>query len=399
MRSILPYIITLVFLCISCSNSKNVTQIEISETAGYDRVLEYVNASVSVERELAVEESILLTNVEDGTSILAANINSNLEMYQHKYDIIFPVKIGANQTNTYNVSIVNGEKSKTLKSKTILSEDNLTIDNLSYKATFSTEDDKRGGQVNGIVLKDFNKQLLRRGHIAMHWAPNFSKTSSQYYFNLEDLQAGSKNEIKNDIYSVVKERAGVTDSVPEIRIEGRYEFYADLPYFLFESTMTVEKEVELNLLRNDEMTMDSLFTHLTYTKKDGSIESLNLYSDELDKLEVNHVTDDANWLAFYNLDKGYGFASIRLQYDNTNMDGETSPIHNPYTKITRSSNNGRYWNRVLSDTIQKFPVGSRYYERNAYLVFNVDSTSPEKEIVYYYNCLKNPLKVQVKAGL
>mgnify|MGYP000644912078 CR=1 FL=1 len=106
MRSILPYIIALVFLCTSCSDTKNVKQIEISETAGYDRVLEYVNASVNVERELTVEESILLTNVEDGTSILAANINSNLEMYQHKYDIIFPVKIGANQTNTYNVSIV-----------------------------------------------------------------------------------------------------------------------------------------------------------------------------------------------------------------------------------------------------------------------------------------------------
>ncbi|MRI00526.1 hypothetical protein GH721_08250 [Kriegella sp. EG-1] len=391
--------IILFFLCLSCSDSKNIAEIIVTESAGYERHLDYVNASVDLDRELTDEESIVLKNIEDGTIAYAAIVNSNLEMYQHKYEIIFPVTLAANQTKNFKVNIVKGEQSKIFQNKTMLSKDQLTVDNLKYKATFSTEDDNRGGQINGVVLKDFNKQLLRRGHIAMHWAPNFSKSSSEYYFNLEDLPIGSKNKIKDNAYSIVKERAGVTDSVPEIHLEGRYKFYADLPYFLFESTMTVEKEVELNLLRNDEMTMDSLFTHIAYTKKDGSVNHLNLYSDELDFLEENHIADDANWLAFYNMEKGYGFGSIRLEYENSNKSGHLSPLHNPHTKITRSSKNGRYWNRVLSDTTQTFPSGSQYYEKNAYLVFNVDSNNPEKEIVYYYNCLKNPLKVQVKAGL
>ncbi|MBM1105744.1 hypothetical protein JQC67_06325 [Aurantibacter crassamenti] len=387
----------LAVLFTSCSKTKNIPAIVISETAGFERQLEYINANVDLGRELSENESLMITNVEDGSVISTDKVNLIQNDKQFEYTIVFPVAIAANQTKKFSVSIQE-KKPSSQTNQLKLSEDNLAVENEFYKATFSSEDDKRGGQVNGIQLKNFDNQLLKRGHIAMHWAPNFSKTSSDYYFNLEDLKAGSKNLVKNESYRVVKERSGVTDSVPEIKIEGRYEFYADLPYFLFESTMTVEQEVELNLLRNDEMTMDSLYTHLIYAQKDGSVAQLNMYSDELNVLEEDHMADDTKWLAFYNAEKGYGFGSIRLSYDNTNVDGKPSPVHNPYTKITRSSNNGRYWNRVLSDTIQTFPIGSKYYEKNAYLVFSVDPDNPEKEILHYYNCLQNPLKVEVLPG-
>ncbi len=393
MRKLVGYIFLVLFL-VSCSKLENLPTIVVSETEGLNRPLAYINTTLSLGRELLANEMLVAIDPEDGSTILMDVKRSVESKNPFEYAVIFPVQMEANQTKKIKLQI-NKKESTSFPVDIVLSEDNLEVENSYYKATFSSEDDQRGGQINGIYLKNFKNQVLKRSHIAMHWAPNFSKSSSELYFNLEDLQTDSKHHIEIEKYRVVKERSGITDSVPEILIEGRYEFYDKLPYFLFESSMTVQREVELNLLRNDEMTMDSLFTHLAYTKEDGTITHLNLYSDELDVLEENHVSDDAEWLAFYNLDKGYGFGSIRLEYNNTNVNGEPSPTHNPYTKITKSSNNGRYWNRVLSDTIQRFPVGSRYYEKNAYLIFSVNEENPDKEIREFAQRLKHPLLVDV----
>jgi hypothetical protein len=393
MKNLIKYIVLIVLLS-ACSVSENMPIVIVSETAGLDRPLEYVNTTISLDSVLAENEILVAVDSEDGSTILVDDIALIESENPFEYSIVFPVSISANKSKKFNISIQENN-SKSLPVQQLLSEDNLAVENKFYKATFSTEDDKRGGQVNGIELKNFKNQLLKRGHIAMHWAPNFSKSNSGSYFNFEDLHADSKNNIESEKYRVIKERSGTTDSVPEIQISGRYEFYDNLPYFLFESTILVQTEVELDLLRNDEMTMDSLFTHLVYINKDGTIERLNLYSDELDILEENHVSDDAAWLAFYNVNKGYGFGSIRLEYDNTNTNGEPSPTYNPYTKITKSTNNGRYWNRVLSDTIKTFPAGSQYYEKNAYLVFPVDPESPEKVIKRYAAILSNPLIIKV----
>jgi len=383
----------LIFIFASCSNSENLATISISETTGLNRQLEYVTATVSFDRALEKDEILILSDVESEASILVQELESVSNDGKFNYEILFPLEIGANQTKNYQVGVREKMRSS-LPVQLVISEDKLSVENRYYRINFSMEDDKRGGQINGIELKGFNNQTLKRGHIAMHWAPNFSKSDSEGYFNMEDFQAASKNLIEREAYRVIKERSGKTDSVPEINIEGRYEFYADLPYFQFESTMTMTEDVELDLLRNDEMTMDSLFTHLTFPRKDGTIQHLKLY-DELDVLEKNHIKADAEWVAFYHIEKGYGFGSIRLKYENSNLNGQISPTHSPHTKISRSKGNGRYWNRVLSDTIQGFPKGSRYYEKNAYLIFQVDNDQPEKELVYYQKCLKNPLVVAV----
>ncbi|GLR17359.1 hypothetical protein [Portibacter lacus] len=393
MKNLINYFV-LIVLITACSASEKMPVVMVSETAGLDRSLEYVNSTISLGRALAEDERLIAIDTEGGTEILVDDVHLEEIENRFEYTIVFPIAIAANQSKTFTIKIQENNNPAS-SAQQMLSKDDLAVENEFYKATFSSEDDQRGGQVNGIVLKNFKNQLLKRGHISMHWAPNFSKSSSESYFNFEDLRPDANHEIVGEQYSVIKERSGNTDSVPEIQISGRYEFYDKLPYFLFESTILVQKEVELNLLRNDEMTMDSLFTHIAYVKEDGTIEHLNLYSEEVDVLEENHVTDDAPWLAFYHLDKGYGFGSIRLVYDNTNTKGEPSPTHHPYTKITKSSNNGRYWNRVLSDTIQTFPAGSQYYEKNAYLVFPVSPDSPEKVIKDYAALLNNPLTVKV----
>lgn len=191
------------------------------------------------------------------------------------------------------------------------------------------------------------------------------------------------NDVTGKVDKIENKQAGPEQINLQFRKEGKYTFLADLPYFIFQSTMAMKEEVSLKLLRNDEMTMDSLFTHVAYQKSDRKVSRLKLYDTELDSLNNNPIPDDSRFVAFYNTNEGYGLASIRLIYDNMNNQGNSSPTYKSYTKISKSSENGRYWNRVLMDSITTAPKGSRYHEKNAYLVFEVGSEIPEEQIQYY----------------
>lgn len=382
------------FFMAGCSTPRPLATISISETNGLDRKIEYISAIIPYIDPGETTEVLMATDMDTGISVPVQIMDTLTKVDEKAFQIVFPVHSRANTSKTYQIGFgqrTNDSLPKILKP----SEDMLSVENDIFKAVFSTEDDPRGGQIGGIILKDFDNQLLKRGHIAMHWAPNFSKSDSEGYFNFEDLPVSSKNDISKGMYQVVKQRSGTTDSVPEIDLTGKYIFYAGMPYFDFTATMSMNSDVELDLLRNDEMTMDSLFTHVVYQTKAGKINRLALYTEDLDVLETSPIPHDAAFVAFYNGEKGYGLGSIRLEYDNITVDGNPSPVHNPYTKISRSKGNGRYWNRVLSDTIQRFPKGSRYHEKNAYLIFQVDTLSPEKDILYYQERLKNPLTVTV----
>ncbi len=379
----------------SCSGPEPYANISVSEKNGLPRELEYVTAEIPLPVEWQPSQILVATDRESEESVSVQVLDTMRNEGKSFLKIMFPVNVGANGTKTFE--LVTAEKIRGTGSSNIrISDDGSSLENQTYKATFSMEDDPRGGQINGLFLKNFGNKMLKRGHIAMHWAPNFSKTNGDGYFNMEDFPPSSENTVETGLYQITKTRSGRTDTIPEIYVKGKYTFLAGLPYFIFESTMTMEEEVSLKLLRNDEMTMDSLFTHVTYQKEDGTLSSLQLYDAELDSLENNHIPDDSGFVAFYNTDYGYGLASIRLEYDNTNSDGNPSPLFDPHTKISRSQGNGRYWNRVLIDSATTAPKGSRYHEKNAYLVFEVDQAVPEKQILYYAERLRHPLKMTVK---
>ncbi len=392
-----------VFLVWLTACSKPLATISVSENDGLDRKLEYVATSIRLVKPLSTTVSNLQLIDTDTGEAIPFEIGFENEASTEVLQVRFPVKINANTTKEFTLHDA-ASKTDTLlvhqdasiSDFSYSSIDN-SIENSFYKATFSTKTDSMGGQIDGIYVKEFNNVLLKRGHIAMHWAPNFSKNDSDGYFNMESTAVFSNNQLSPGYYEIRKSRSVITDNVPEISVEGTYAFYKSLPYFTFESTMSVSKDVVLDLLRNDEMTMDSLFTHVMYAKSRGGVMHLKLYDAEMDVLEQNPIPDDAPWLAFYHREEGYGFGVIRLKYDNTNSTGGLSPTYKPYTKITKSTENGRYWNRILiADTVMVVPKGSRYVEKNAYLVFKVGSIAPEREIRYYAERLRNPLNVTVE---
>jgi len=159
--------------------------------------------------------------------------------------------------------------------------------------------------------------------------------------------------------------------------------------------MEMKQNVWLSLLRNDEMTMDSLFTNVAYQKKSGEVMDLT-FGKRYKVLEVDPIEADAPWLCFYNREKGYAFGSIRLKYDNSDKNDHMSPTYQAHTKISDGAGWGKYWNRRLVHEYPTFaPAGSRYVEENAYLVFKIQKGDPFKDIKYRAKCLNNPLKVKI----
>lgn len=386
---------------ISCTLETTVLlKLKVSETAGLGRPLEYIEVNVPVKNIEQAKGDICLKEMNQ-KELIAGQVLDTVS--QSEGDVylrcIFPVSIEANSTKSFEIVYGKTElKSEILKYQG--SSTNLKIENAEYIADMTDvkatpENGLGSGQLAGLILKEYNDQLLQRSHINMHWAPNFQKEGLDYKTFGHILNPDTLDMIKGPyMYSLY--RSGSVKGYEEIQVNCRYQFYAGLPYFTFSSQILIEEDVELMLLRNDEMTMDSLYTHVTYLHPDGKSNTVNLYEgDGVDQLEKDPIHDDALWLYFFNEYKQYALGSIRLEYDNTNLEGGTSPLYEEHTKITRSAGNGRYWNRrLINDHNTLIPSGSRYRAKNAYLIFNVGDADPSREIEDYHKKLSHPLIIQ-----
>ncbi len=396
------FLISLIIL-ISHSCTKNpaaILKLTISETAGLSRSLEYIEVEVPLNGTFPAEEDICLKEAGD-TKLIAGQIIDTLTRASGRNYLkcIFPVSIEASETKTYE--IINGTAELQNEVLHYMGQDsNVKIENTDFIADLTdikatAENGLGSGQLAGLILKDFNDQLIQRGHINMHWAPNFQREGLEYktfgHIQHPDTLKMVKGPYKFSLY-----RSGSVSGYDEIRVSCMYHFYAGLPYFTFSSEVLIKEDVELMLLRNDEMTMDSLFTHVTFLNPDGEVATVDLYQgDGIEQLEKDPIPDDAVWLFFQNKNKQYAFGSIRLEYDNTNLSGNISPLYGEHTKITRSAGNGRYWNRrLINDHNTLIPGGSRYREINAYLIFKVSNEDGAPEIEEYHKRLSNPLIIQ-----
>jgi len=397
-KSILLLLFLISLLSISCTSDPTVLlKLTVSETAGLDRSLEYLEVMVPIEVNLQEEGDICLKEVNNKELIAGQILDTLTQQSGRKYlRCIFPVSINANTTKS--LEIVHGItelKSEILKYQG--KDSNLKIENAEFIADLtdikaSANNGLGSGQLAGLILKQFNNQLLQRAHINMHWAPNFQREGLDYKTFGHILSPDTLEMIKGP-YMFSLYRSGSVNGYEEIQVNCRYQFYAGLPYFTFSSEILIEEDIELMLLRNDEMTMDSLFTHVTFLHPDGEGNTVNLYEgDGIDQLAKDPIHDDASWLYFYNDHLKYAFGSIRLEYDNTNLKEEPSPLYEEHTKITRSAGNGRYWNRrLINDHNTLLPAGSRYRAKNAYVIFKVGDEDPSNAIKEYHKKLSQPL--------
>ena len=69
---------------------------------------------------------------------------------------------------------------------------------------------------------------------------------------------------------------------------------------------------------------------------------------------------------------------------------------NPETRISYARAGGRYWDRrfvFLKEDSLTIPKGSKYAEKNAYVIFRINHENPSKEIEGLFNRLTQPVIV------
>ena len=388
-KNTLIFILLLAVSFWDCSYAQQKGKIICVESAGISRNLEYVEVSFDDYHE----NLLYLEDASDGTKIRAEKLKNN-DTTEKSSTYIFPVSIKANEKKIYLITNSN-ERLEPSELKVIGEKMAIKVENEFFVADFNTtaEKEKHGlypGQLSGIFIKNKGVLLKRTGN-NMHWAPNFQKEGLGYKTIGHADSKGSKITQSNS-YTLELTKHGYVTDYEEIALYGKYNFYAGLPYLEYNSMMNFVQDVELVLLRNDEMTMDSLFTHLIYPDASGTAKRMPLYDVvKFDSLTKSPLADDISWVGFINESQGYGLVSLRLSYSNTNIDGKVSPLYKPHTKISAGRGNGRYWNRrMIHEHKTLVPKGSQYSERNVYLVLD-NLGDIDTQINYYIKRLNNPV--------
>ncbi len=243
------------------------------------------------------------------------------------------------------------------------------------------------GTLRALTYKPAGVTLLRTQN-RMHWAPSIQRSGAKGYASIGTWHPVQQFHRALSPGFFVHTRDGFHQDYPEVRLQAEYRFFAHAPYFLFHSVMQVERPLVLYLLRNQEMTMDDRFTHVAWPGRNGATR-LTTFDERKALLEKEPLPAETPWVCFVNLDRGYGFGAVVLDYQATKT-------ANPFTSINDGANNGKYWDRRLI-TMVDTPVaaGDRWTERTAYVLFRATRAQPIQEFLDWEKRLRNPVRVEV----
>ncbi len=378
-------------------------KISVRETAGLERTGEYVTANLQFRGSMR-DKGLYLTDLKSREKIYAQvfDVREDPGTDRTSCRIIFPVDLASGATMVLSISKV-PEDTVTPAGSLILKGTfpELIMENEFYVADLRrdvSEEGKRYGsaQLTALQLKDHPGVTLKRTQNRMHWAPNFRRSGADSYTTIAHWDPPDSMALDTGPYLIRLFRRGRAPGFPEIELTAVYYFFSGTPYIRFFSEMYFNRGASLSLLRNDEMTMDSLFSHVAFMRSEGNLEDLTFMEREK-VLSSDPIGITDPWLCFYHQDQRYAFGSIRILYDILDDQGLPSPTFNPHTKISNGANGGKYWNRRLVDEQDTFiPAGSRYREENAYLLFDIREGDRFEEIREWTQRLQNPVEVHVK---
>jgi hypothetical protein len=389
---------------------KSYKTIIVEETEGLDRQDEPVEISLSFykgeithpEQEIRMVEILENSDYKEIPSQVF-EIQRHLGGQHIQCKVVFQASVLANEKKTYKLFYNNTATQKPSYSTDLkISGEGfgLIVENDYYKADLTHGEGPQkspdSGQIKEITILGDVDQKLARFDRRMHWSPNFIRADNDTNQSIAHWDRPENYVVEKGPIICHTKRWGSLKDFPEIFITATYKFYAHQPYFIFYSRMEMKQNIHLSRLRNDEMTSDTLFTHLAFKRADNSI--VNTTFQNRDEILSKHpVESDTPWLCFYEPNNGFAFGSVRLFYTNTNIWGDTSPTTGDYTKISNGARGGKYWNRILiSDKSTLVPEGSVYAEKNAYIVFKLsEGENRFAEIEKYTMRMGRPLKVKV----
>jgi hypothetical protein len=395
---LLHFMVTLV-----AGQDSYLAKIVLRETAGLEWEREYIEFPLQITFSDSEKQNIDIVAIDtiSGERIYCQSIREGNVPEENLavIEIIFPAKIAANSTRTF---LLREEKTGSHSPTDLKMEGTgleLIIENEYYRADLTRRNEPEpkthsSGQLQELLIKLGFNQLLTNAEDRVHWAPNFKRRELEYYTTIAHWENPREYRVAAGDYLIRTVRQDTAPDHPEIMLSAMYKFYAGVPYFRFASEMDFIRDLPLELLRNDEMTTDSMFTHLAFQRPDGEIFNLR-FKDRYKLLQKQPIEDNAPWICFYNIEQGFAYGSIRLRYDNHNRYGEMSPTWLPHTQIGEWLDR-KYWNRrLIHDHLTYIPKGSRYLEENAYLVFKIGETDRFAPIKFWEERLRHPVEIMV----
>jgi len=401
-RFFLLFVLILGIFTLPAAASK-IAEIEVSNVHDLERSAEWVIVSLQLPGGVLEDHCVLIdyTNQDTVYAQIFGRKADPLNQIENCY-LIAPVDLGPQETRRFFLHTGDQRQKVPENDLTISGAGlDLIVENRFYRADLRQNENEAGqkfrsGQLNRLTIKSHDNMILKRKSNRMHWAPNFRRSGDEDYTTIAHWDPPDVSLLDIGPYLIRLLREGSAPEFPEIRLTAVYYFFAGVPYFRFYSEMEIQQDISLSLLRNDEMTMDSLFTHVAFCRPDGRIEDYPFIIRE-QILQSDPIANSDPWLCFYHREQGYAFGSIRIQYDVVNRHGLPSPTYSPHTKISNGAGGGKYWNRRLIHEKDTFvPAGSRYCEENAYLIFDIGESDRFETITYWQNRLRQPVRVHVR---
>jgi hypothetical protein len=260
-------------------------------------------------------------------------------------------------------------------------------------------------QSGQILTIEFPKEKVKLWNKAgvVHWNPDVFIPGIAWDHSF-DWNPPASFEEKAGGFLYVNSRKGPMPRIKDVTLEVRYVVDAWHPFFISETLMSIEKDLGVIAVRNDEMVLTKeLFDTLMYRDKDGRVVSMPLGEMPEAPFGLVHVAPaDVPWAGLVNTKEGYGFFSLRLEAAVSNLAASGDFSHKSGTYFyAPSDGNYVYWVRPILYTwgdyatnslLTSLPKGSFFYEKNAYVLVRIKDGTP-LELDTLRRKLRNPLRV------
>ena len=280
-------------------------------------------------------------------------------------------------------------------------------------------------QRDSIDLKFATKPTLKFEWGPTHYNPDFIVVPDDFpvtgytWYYARDFKKPETEVESGPIFFSMKRRQMIPGQ-DVVYMEVYYRFYAGLPYFIMESYMEAKKPARTFAIRNDELGISGIaFTHAGWRNKTPDM--MENHMGAIGTRSYNHeraltstlgsvLPPNIAWVSMCQLDDGFAFGSIRLEWENMNViTGEPSPTYNSHTVIRCNENDFHYFRSLIysprgsggltTEETWNFlidvPEGSSYYEKNAYFFYEFSREEKFGPVDDMYFQLWTPLEVKV----
>jgi hypothetical protein len=232
---------------------------------------------------------------------------------------------------------------------------------------------------------------------AVHWNPDFYSPPTPWV-HASDWENPEHREINGPLMHRTRSYAPLPH-MTDVAAHVSYTFYSGQPYVLCSTLMEVKENLFAQAAREGEIVFNhAVLNEFVWPDPSGTTKSLKFEGARQHPIHALEIPPDTPWMAFINRDIQVGFASILLQYANTNLFGDPVNETQPYIYVQ----NGPwiYWSRGLVypfgglNFTRMMPVraGSLFLEKNAWVPFRFASGSdPFAEIETLQKELTHPL--------